>query len=200
MMGSSMAGGRYSLGHGSPPGPEPPPRLPAMRSPHVYGAQLRRRSPSPVCVPRARVASSLTLGRLDANALEELGVDEGQLNHLAQLADLLVQAAHVGVLDVARVLCLHRVHGRVDLARQVPHDRERRHVERDARALDELGVVNLVAAADDVPRPARRLDDEPVRIQLPQHLPNDLANALQSLQIVLRLVVVLFEHLGLLTH
>ena len=87
-----------------------------------------------------RAVEEHALGRLDADALEELRVDERELDHLAQLADLLVEAADGRVLHVARVLGLHVEHHRVDLARQLPHDRQRRHVERDARALRELSV------------------------------------------------------------
>jgi hypothetical protein len=46
------------------------------------------------------------------------------------------------------------------LARQHAHDGERRHVQRDARARRQLGLVDLVAAADDVAGAAAGFDDD----------------------------------------
>jgi hypothetical protein len=46
------------------------------------------------------------------------------------------------------------------LAGQRAHDGQRRHVERHARALHQLGLVQLGAAAHHVARPARRLHDD----------------------------------------
>ena len=71
------------------------------------------------------------------------------------------------------------------LARQRAHDGQRRHVQRDARALRQLALLQLGAAADDVARAARRLDDEALVVQLAQHLADNLAHALERLQVVL---------------
>ena len=95
-----------------------------------------------------------------AHAQEQLGVDERELDDLADLADLLLQAADLAVGDLARVLVRHVVHERVDFARQVAHDRERGHVEGDARARLQLALVQLAAAADYVAGAVRRFHDD----------------------------------------
>ena len=152
-------------------------------------------------LPRPRRAvEQHTLWRLYAHALEELGVDQRQFDDFTQLADLFIQATHRGVLDVARVLRLHMEHHRVHLARQMAHDCQRGHVERHSSPLQQLGLVDLVAAADHVTRATRCLNDEALAVKLPQHLPDDLPYRLQRLQVILSLVVVLFERLGLIAH
>lgn len=65
-----------------------------------------------------RPVEQTALGRLDADAEEELGVLQRQLNHLAQLADLLAEAADSRVRHVAGVLLRHLVHDGIHLARQ----------------------------------------------------------------------------------
>ena len=80
------------------------------------------------------------------------------------------------------------------------HDCQRGHVERHSSPLQQLGLVDLVAAADDVTRATRCLNDEALAVKLPQHLPDDLPYRLQRLQVILSLVVVLFERLGLIAH
>ena len=98
------------------------------------------------------------LGRLDADAQEQLRVLERQLNHLPELADLVVEPADAREADLSGVLERHVVDERVDLARQHPHDGERRHVERHARPLLEFCLVNLGAAPHDVARARGRFD------------------------------------------
>ena len=93
-----------------------------------------------------------SLGRLDSDADEEFRVGERQLNHLSQLSDLIVQSTDIAVGEVARRLVEHVEDHGVDLARQVAHDRQRRHVERDARASLQLLLVHLVADTNDVAR------------------------------------------------
>ena len=90
------------------------------------------------------------LGGLDANPQEKLRVFEGELDHLPELADLVVQPADAAEAHLPRVLERHVVHQRVDLARQHAHDGERRHVERHARSLFQLRLVDLGSAADNV--------------------------------------------------
>ncbi|KAI3480031.1 hypothetical protein L1887_57807 [Cichorium endivia] len=48
-----------------------------------------------------------TLGRLDAHAHKELRIEQGQLDHLAQLADLVRQSADAGKARRARILHAH---------------------------------------------------------------------------------------------
>jgi len=66
-----------------------------------------------------RAVEEHALGRLDADPQEQLRVEQRELDDLANLADLLAQAADRVVRHVAGVLDRHVVHERVDLARQL---------------------------------------------------------------------------------
>jgi len=113
-------------------------------------ARHRPRKQRLACARRA--VEEDALGRLDADPQEQLRVLERQLNHLPELADLVVEPADAREADLARVLERHVVDERVDLAREHAHDGERRHVERHARPLLHLGLVDLGPAPDDVAR------------------------------------------------
>ena len=70
-----------------------------------------------------RAVEQHALGRLDADAQEELRILQRQLNDLAQLADLVAETADARERDVARILHRHVVHERIDLARQYSNRR-----------------------------------------------------------------------------
>lgn len=86
------------------------------------------------------------------------------------------------------------------LPRKQAHDGQRGHIQGDASRRLEQVLVHLVSAADDVARPARGLHDEALVVELLQHLTDDLADALQRLEIVLRLLVILVHRLALIPH
>ena len=64
-------------------------------------------------------------------------------SYLPQLPDLFPQTPHGRVADVARVLNRHAENERVNLAGQLPHDRQRCHVQGDSRALLQFAFVDL---------------------------------------------------------
>ena len=68
-----------------------------------------------------RTVEQAAFGRRDADTQEQLGVEERQLDDLAQLSDLLLEAADLGVAHIARILVRHVVDERIDLARQIAH-------------------------------------------------------------------------------
>mmetsp|Transcript_31962 Transcript_31962/g.77567 ORF Transcript_31962/g.77567 Transcript_31962/m.77567 type:complete len:375 (+) Transcript_31962:287-1411(+) len=152
------------------------------------------------CLASARrTVEQHPLRRLDPHSLEELRVDQRQLDHLSELSDLLVEPSDGRVGHVAWVLVHHVVHRGVDLARERAHDGQRGHVERDAGALRQLALVDLISAADHISRPTGCLHDESLVIQLLEHLADDLPHALQRLEVILRLVVLLLQSLDVLT-
>ena len=67
-----------------------------------------------------------------------------------------------------------------------PHDGKRGHIQSNAGTLLQLGLVQLGAATHHVPRPRRRLDDETVRIQLLEHVADQLSHTLDRLEVLLR--------------
>mmetsp|Transcript_5253 Transcript_5253/g.12581 ORF Transcript_5253/g.12581 Transcript_5253/m.12581 type:complete len:217 (+) Transcript_5253:362-1012(+) len=69
-----------------------------------------------------------SLGCLDAHALEELWVCEGQLDDLTHLTNLLGEATDFVVRDLAWVLVKHAEDHRIDLAGELPHDGQSGHV------------------------------------------------------------------------
>eukprot|EP00968_Pinguiococcus_pyrenoidosus_P020336 scaffold2350_cov259-Pinguiococcus_pyrenoidosus.AAC.4 len=157
-------------------------------------------------VPRDAAAATPPpyLRRLDADAVEKLGIRQRQLNDFAQLSNLLVQATDVGeghlrVLLSGRVVfrvfrvCDHRVDGRIHLPRQLAHDRESGHVQRHSRAGLELRLVQAVPAADYVSGSVAGLHDELLFVQLLQNLSDDLPDALERLQVVFGLLVLLAQ-------
>ena len=140
---------------------------------------------------------------LDTDPNEQLGVGQRQLNDLPQLADLLVETANVGKgRTLARPVlgALHVKDGRIDLAGQDAHNRQRRHVERHADAGLELVPSEPSATPDDVARSAGRLDDVPLGIEPFEDVPDDLPDRLEGLQVVLGLLVPGDEALDVLPH
>lgn len=128
-----------------------------------------------------KLVSSTTetyLRGLDPDADEQLGVGKWQLDHLPQLPDLIPQPPDLREADAPGVFVKHVEHGWVYLSWQLPHDRERGHVEGYPRARLEGGLVQLVAAPHHVSGPARRLHDEAVVVQLLQYVPDYLTHAL----------------------
>jgi len=101
-----------------------------------------------------------TLGRLDAHPQEELGVLEGKLDDLSQLSNLVVQAADAAEADLTGIFEGHIVDERVDFPGKHAHDGQRRHIERNPRALLELRLVNLGSTSDDVARTRRGFYDD----------------------------------------
>eukprot|EP00967_Tisochrysis_lutea_P105268 scaffold160343_cov35-Tisochrysis_lutea.AAC.3 len=83
-----------------------------------------------------RPVKKASFGCLDAHAYKELWVDERQLDHLAHLADLLIEAAYARVRGSIGLLSLHVEDNRVDLSGQRSHDGECRHVQRDTSTLN----------------------------------------------------------------
>ena len=78
--------------------------------------------------------------------------------------NLLPEPADARVVHLPGVLRRHVVHHRVDLSLERPHDRQRRHIERDAGARAQPFASPLGeearAAADDVAGAAGGLDDD----------------------------------------
>lgn len=70
-----------------------------------------------------------SLGRLDADPEEQLGVHNGKFDDFSQFSDLLAQTADSSKRRLSRILHRHVVHHRVDFSRQNAHDGERRHVQ-----------------------------------------------------------------------
>ena len=127
-----------------------------------------------------------------SDPFEELRVRERQLNNLTHRANLLRQAADALVRHRTRVLRQHVEDERINLARQVAHDREGRHVHGNTHPRRELRLIDLCPASHDVPRPGGRFHDEPLLVQLAQDLTDDLPDALERLQVLLGLVVPMF--------
>mmetsp|Transcript_1693 Transcript_1693/g.3240 ORF Transcript_1693/g.3240 Transcript_1693/m.3240 type:complete len:284 (-) Transcript_1693:146-997(-) len=138
-----------------------------------------------------RPVQQAPLGRLDPDPQEQLRVDQRQLNHLSEFADLVAEAADLAIGDVAGVLVQHVVHDGVHLAGEGAHDGESGHVERHTRAGRQLGLVDLVAHPNHVPRPTRRLHNEPVVVELTEHLPDNLTDTLQRLEVIFRFIKLL---------
>mmetsp|Transcript_21570 Transcript_21570/g.31297 ORF Transcript_21570/g.31297 Transcript_21570/m.31297 type:complete len:270 (-) Transcript_21570:196-1005(-) len=153
------------------------------RSHHLEesGVDVGCQRPCQQRLPRPRgPVEEHALGRLDAHAVEQLGVGQGQLDHLAKLSDLLVEPANLGEADAVLVLVEHVVDARVHLTGQLAHDGEGGHVQGHTRARFKLRLVQLAAAAHHVAGPAGGLDNEALLVQLLQHVPNDLAHTLKS--------------------
>ena len=91
-----------------------------------------------------------TLGLRDPKALEQLGVLDGQLDHLLDLLDLLVDATDHVVRRVGHLLHLHQAHQRVDLARQHEVQHVRVVLQRHAVVGLELGDVDGLVNIHDV--------------------------------------------------
>ena len=90
------------------------------------------------------------LGRVDAELDKALGVQQRQLDHLAQLFELLLLAADVGVRAVGLLFDLHHGDRRVDLGRQRNLDLVLLPLDADAHALLDVGRRHLVANVDHV--------------------------------------------------
>ena len=82
-----------------------------------------------------------TLWRRDPHPHEKLRIEQGQLDHLPQLPDLLTQPTDLGICDVPWVLVGHVVDQGVDLSRQVAHDGQGGHVQGNPGARLQLGLV-----------------------------------------------------------
>ncbi|GMS82430.1 hypothetical protein PENTCL1PPCAC_4605, partial [Pristionchus entomophagus] len=145
-----------------------------------------------------RSVQQAALGRGDADALEQLWVEQRKLDDLSELSDLLGETSHISVRNVAGVFVGHFVDERVHLAGQLPHDGERRHVECDTSALQYRLLVDGSSAADDVARTVHCLQDELVLSKLLEDFTDDLADGLEGLDVVFRPVVVLLHLLLLL--
>jgi hypothetical protein len=86
------------------------------------------------------------LGLRDAQRIKELWVLNGQLHHLFDLFDLLVQPTHHVIRAVRHLLHLHQAHQRVNLGRQLHVQRVRVVAQRNScRWLDRGDVDGLVA-------------------------------------------------------
>ena len=122
-----------------------------MRSAREAAARGRRRAPLGVNARRGRTWRSIqqdALRRVDAELHETLGVQHRQLQHLAQLLDLVLVAADVVVRDVGLLLDSHHRHRRVDLRREGDLDLVLIAVDADAHALLHVRRGDPVAEPD----------------------------------------------------
>ena len=138
-------------------------------------------------LPRARgTVEQDTLGWLDAHAHKEVRVHERELDNLPDFPNLLVEPTHCRVRHISGILNGHVEHQGVHLPRKLAkqqgrfrqrggqsegftkwgektnhsHDGEGGHVKGDTGALDELCLVELDTAPDDVPGSAGGLDND----------------------------------------
>ena len=95
-----------------------------------------------------RAVQQHALWRVDAQLHEALRVEHRQLEHLAQLLDLVLVAANVVVGDVGLLLHGHHRHGRVDLRRQRDLDLVLVAVDAHAHALLHVRGRDPVAEPD----------------------------------------------------
>jgi hypothetical protein len=129
--------------------------------------------------------------------LEQLRVEKGKFDNLSQFANLFTETSDFGVGDISGVFVGHVVDEGVDLARQVPHDGQGGHVQCNSSAGLQLGFVQLTPTTYNVSRTVSGFDDEFLFGELSQNFTHDLSDALQRLQVVLRLVVGLGQGLEL---
>mmetsp|Transcript_613 Transcript_613/g.1584 ORF Transcript_613/g.1584 Transcript_613/m.1584 type:complete len:254 (-) Transcript_613:360-1121(-) len=106
-----------------------------------------------------------TLRCLDSYPDEQFRVGEWEFNDLPEFTDLFIQPTDITKRHTTLLLTgLHVEHRRVDLTGQDAHDRQRRHVECDTCARLEAVMAQPTPTPYDIPRPTRRLDDEPFGI------------------------------------
>lgn len=106
--------------------------------------QTRRNSSGQQRLACARGAvEQYALRRLDTDSEEKLGVLERKFDDFSQFSDLVIQASDTAKADLSRVLQGHVVHKGIDLAGKHSHNRKRRHIERNTRALLKFGFVDL---------------------------------------------------------
>ena len=124
-----------------------------------------------------RAVQQHALGRTDADALEQLGLQQRQLDDLAKLAHLAAQSADAVEAHVARlferhvehlrpvsqkhlVASLHVAYRGIDFAWQDAHNCKGRHVQGDACAVLQSGSRNAGPRTHNVSRAAAGLDDD----------------------------------------
>ena len=64
-----------------------------------------------------RTIQKTSLGRGDANSLEQLGVEKGQFDNFSKFANLFTETSDFGVRHISGVFVGHVVDERVNLAR-----------------------------------------------------------------------------------
>ena len=94
----------------------------------------------------------------------------------------------------------HVVDQGINLARQLAHHRKRRHIQSNPSAGLQQRLVQLSATSHQVAWPIGRFHNESLLIQLAKNLSDNLAHALQRLNVVLALVELLGQLFLLLPH
>lgn len=155
-----------------------------------------------------RAVQQATFWWSDSDSQEQLWIEQWKFNDFTQLADLLRKAADGRVGDIAGILVRHVIDERINLARQISHDGKCSHIQRDTSARLQLRLVQLSAATNNISRAIcgfhNNCNNKDIRFlfsvisiltfvlgELLQNFTDDLSNALQCLQVILRFVELL---------